>query len=251
MSGNNNVYFCTRTHKGKVRSNNQDCLSVDQEFAYAVIADGVGGKAFGEVASQLSVDSCMEYLGSLVQKKPSEKVPKELANAIKVANEEIITIQRNEPKYENMSSTLTCFYVNGNRLDYAWVGDSRIYLLRPSSQEIRLLTSDHTLDQSKIDPELSPSLYKRAPNILTRMVGSILLLKPDVGSINIETGDIILACTDGLSNLVPDDLILEYALKADLAKPDGLEQLADKLVDRALDCGGYDNISLILSKIDG
>lgn len=246
---NTQLQFCSRTHKGKIRSSNQDRLGVDHDMAYAVIADGVGGKSFGEVASQLCIDSCFQYLSTLGGKELSEKASKELANAIKVANEEIITIQRNEPKYQNMSSTMTCFYINENHLHYAWVGDSRLYLLRPASQTITMLTADHTLDRSKIDPELAPSLYKKAPSILTRVVGSILLLKPDVGSMKVNAGDIILACTDGLSSLVPDDLMLDYTLKTDLTQREGLEQLADRLIDRALDCGGHDNVSLILSKV--
>jgi len=251
MHDRQTLLFSTRTHKGKVKRNNQDCLSFDQEQAYAVIADGVGGNAFGEVASQLCVDSCMAYIASLDQDSLGEKVSKELANAIKLANEEVITIQRNEPKYEKMSSTLACFYVNGTQLHYSWVGDSRVYLIRPEEQTISMLTTDHTLDPSKIDPELAPALYKQASSILTRVVGSILLLKPDRGSTQIKSGDIVLACTDGLSNLVPDDLILEYALKFDQPQGEGLDPFADKLLDRALDCGGLDNISLVLAKVLG
>jgi len=249
MADLNAVHFVSRSHRGKVKRNNQDCLSINSELVCAAIADGIGGNAFGEVASQLSIDACMEYL-TTEQNSVLAKPTKELSNAIKVANEEIITIQQNEPKYKNMGSTLSCFNIIKEELDYAWVGDSRIYLIRPSEESITMLTNDHTLDQSKIDPTLSPQLYKRAPSILTRTVGSILLLKPDVGSVQLETSDIVLACTDGLSNLVADELILEYTLKADTNYSDGLEKLADKLLDRALDCGGQDNISFILAKIN-
>ena len=110
------------------------------------------------------------------------------------------------------------------------------------------MTRDHTLDQSKIDPDLSPTMYKRASSILTQMVGSILLLKPDTGSFNVNSGDIILTCTDGLSDRVPDQLILEYAIKFNKNTPQSLEAYADKLLDRALDCGGQDNISFVLAQ---
>jgi len=213
------------------------------------MADGVGGSAYGEVASQLAVDASMDYLAAETQSLANNPAG-ELANAIKIANEEIITIQRNEPKYENMSATLTCVYLTATTLHYAWVGDSRVYLLRPASDSVDLLTADHTLDQSKIDPELAPGLYRRAPNILTKMVGSILLLKPETGSIGVKSGDLVLACTDGLSNLVDDTRMLDYACAANLNTPEGLDNLADKLLDRALDCGGQDNISLILARVD-
>ena len=245
MVNNNNVQFCSRSHTGKVRRNNQDYLEFDPTRSIAAIADGVGGKDFGEVASQLAVESCMVYLKTLDYETLHQKGTRELANAIKVANETIITIQRNETKYNNMGSTLSCFWLNQNKLYYSWVGDSRIYLLRPADQSIKMLSHDHTLDQSKIDPLLAPDLYKRAPSILTQMVGSILLLKPDAGSVDVIDGDIILACTDGLSGHVPDQLMLEYALSADGSDP--LENYADKLLERALDCGGQDNISFVLA----
>ena len=247
MQSSQSILISTRCHRGKVKRNNQDSLAFDEKLSCGVIADGVGGKAFGEVASQLGVDASLSYLSSEYEKL-GRSPAKELANSIKVANEEIITIQRNEPKYDTMATTLTCFHIQPNTLSYSWVGDSRIYLISTQHGSIEMLTVDHTLDQSKIDPIASPDLYKRAPHILTRMVGSILLLKPDLGTKDLSNGDIVLACTDGLSNMVPDELLLEYSLKADTSSTQGLEALADKFLDRALDCGGLDNIGFILAK---
>lgn len=249
MDNKNSVHFCSMTHKGKVRRNNQDYLEVDQKRSIAVIADGIGGKDYGEVASQIAVESCIEYLNNFSEEKLNHNATRELANAIKVANEAIITIQRNEPKYRNMGSTLSCFWLNQTTLHFSWVGDSRIYLLRPSNKSITMLSTDHTLDQNKIDPNMAPALYKRASSILTQMVGSILLLKPDSGSVDVQQGDIILACTDGLTDRVPDDLLLKYAIKFDICDQQSLNNYADKLLDRALDCGGIDNISFILARV--
>ncbi len=249
MENNNSVRFCSRSHKGKVRRINQDFLEIDQSRSAATIADGIGGKDFGEVASRLAVESCMTYLKTIDPHILIERGSRELANAIKVANETIITIQRNEPKYNDMGSTLSCFWLDQYKLYFSWVGDSRIYLLRPSDKTITMLTQDHTLDQSKIDPALAPGLYKRASSILTQMVGSILLLRPDADSTEIKQGDIILACTDGLSDRVPDELMLEYAQKFTNNDQQGLEAYAEKLLDRALDCGGQDNISFILAEV--
>ena len=250
MQNNNSVNFCSRSHKGKVKRNNQDSLDFDQEHNIAVIADGIGGKEYGEVASHLAVESCMAYLKNLDNSKEKfyETVSRELSNSIKIANESIITIQRNEPKYSNMGSTLSCFWLTANKLYYSWVGDSRIYLINPSSETITMLTVDHTLDQSKIDPDLSPTMYKRASSILTQMVGSILLLKPDTGSSKVNSGDIILTCTDGLSDRVSDQLMLEYAIQFNNNTQHSLAAYADKLLDRALDCGGQDNISFVLAQ---
>lgn len=249
MFNKNNVHFCSRTHKGKVRRNNQDFLAVDQDLLFAAIADGIGGKDFGEVASQLAVESCVQYAQSISDELQADSLSRELANAIKVANETIITIQRNESKYRNMGSTLSCFWLYEQQLHYSWVGDSRIYLLQPVANQIKMLTQDHTLDQRKIDAKLAPSLHKRASSILTQMVGSILLLKPDSDCIQVNQGDIILACTDGLTDRVSEELILEYSQTIDARDQQSIELYADKLLDRALDCGGQDNISLIVAQL--
>ncbi len=187
----------------------------------------------------------MEYLSNADSDMLHQKPAQELGNAIKYANEAIIAIQRNEEKYRNMGSTLSCFWITDKQLHFSWVGDSRIYLIRSSDNKITMLTKDHTLDRDKIDATLAPDLYRRAPNILTQKVGSILLLKPDTGSVELEPNDIVLACTDGLSDRVKSELMLEYAAKFE----GNLESYADVLLDRALDCGGQDNVSFILAQV--
>jgi len=238
------MQFFTRSHIGKVRRENQDFLVVDNNRSLAIIADGIGGEKFGGVASKMAVDSCLAYLDDIGHQDLIHDCQRHLVNAIKCANDEIITVQRNEPKYAKMGSTLTCFGFSNDQLHYSWVGDSRIYKINPAKDDLVMLSKDHTLDKSKIDPQLAPNLYKRASSILTQTVGSILLLKPDQGSCMVEQGDIILSCTDGLSDRVEDELILEYA-----KSHSGLNSLSDKLLDRALDCGGQDNISFILTKV--
>lgn len=239
------VQYCSRSDLGKVKSSNEDCIDLDTELNIAAVADGIGGLEFGEIAAKLAIESSMGYLREIKLEEKKDKAQRELANAVKVANEAIITIQRNEAKYSKMGSTLACFWLDIDRVHYSWVGDSRIYLLRPTAKQITMLSKDHTLDRSKIDAELAPQLYKRASSILTQTVGSILLLSPDTGSTELNDGDIILACTDGLSDRVQDELLLEYSVD----HANDLEAYADKLLDRALDCGGQDNISFVLAQV--
>jgi len=239
------MQFFTRSHTGKVRRENQDFLAVDNGKGFAVVADGIGGKEFGGIASKMVVDACLAYLDEIDPKEFINKQQYHLVNAIKYANDEIITVQRNESKYAKMGSTVTCFGLSSGYLNYAWVGDSRVYKINPEQGVLELLSRDHTLDKSKIDPELAPNLYKRASSILTQTVGSILFLKPDRGSCKIEQGDIVLSCTDGLSDRVEGELILQFA-----KTHSDLNDLADKLLDRALDCGGQDNISFVLARVD-
>jgi len=245
MPKHSSVEYCSRSDKGKVKSKNEDCIELNSKLNIAAVADGIGGLEFGEIAAKLAVESSMEYLREIKLDERKNKAQRELANAVKVANEAIITIQRNEPKYEKMGSTLACFWLDNDQVHYSWVGDSRIYLLSPTAQQITMLSKDHTLDRAKIDAELAPQLYKRASSILTQTVGSILFLSPDTGSTLLDDGDIVLACTDGLSDRVQDELLLEYAINFE----NDLDAYADKLLDRALDCGGQDNISFILARI--
>ena len=239
------MQFFTRSHIGKVRRENQDFLAVDNNRDFAIVADGIGGEKFGGVASKMAIDSCLAYLNDIDSEELTINLQRHLVNAIKYANDEIITVQRNEPKYAKMGSTLTCFGLSDGYLHYAWVGDSRVYKINPKRDAFAMLSRDHTLDKSKIDPMLAPNLYKRANSILTQTVGSIMLLKPDRGSCLVEQGDIILSCTDGLSDRVDDDQMLEFS-----KSHSDMNDLADKLLDRALDCGGQDNISLVLTRID-
>ena len=236
--------FCSRTHTGKVRRNNEDALVIDKANQVIAVADGMGGEAYGEVASQLAVDACVEYLQNVDEYRRLEKPGREISNAVKYANEAIIAIQRNEEKYRTMGTTLSCMMLLGDQLHYSWVGDSRIYRIRRKDNTIQMLTRDHTLDRSKIDPKLAPDLYRRAPSILTQKVGSILLIQPDSGSSSLVSGDLLLMCTDGLTDRVPDPLILEYA-----CVESRLDAYADRLLERAMDCGGQDNISLVLVEL--
>ena len=236
--------FCSRTHTGKVRRSNEDALFIDKANQIVAIADGMGGEAYGEVASQLAVDACVEYLQSVDVTRIWEKPGREIGNAVRFANEAIIAIQRNEEKYRTMGTTLTCMMLLGDQLHHSWVGDSRLYRISRKDNVIQMLTRDHTLDRSKIDPKLAPDLYRRAPSILTQKVGSILLIQPDTGSSSLLSGDLLLMCTDGLTDRVPDPLLLEYA-----CVESSLDAYADRLLERALDCGGQDNISFVLVEV--
>ena len=252
-----NITFSSRSHRGKVRKKNQDALAVQEQCLFGAIADGIGGERHGEVASQLAVDACINYLSALDHNSAltPKIMTKEISNAIKFANEAIITVQKNDHRYENMGTTLNCFWLKqlaGHQredqqdiaqLFYSWVGDSRIYRIRPADNQIKQLTKDHTLNPKKIDAHQAPKLHRSASNILTQKVGSILLLKPDTDSCTLRAGDIFLACTDGLTNRIEDSLLLEHAIGH------RLEDYADYLLDEALDRGGQDNISFILGQL--
>ena len=121
----------SRTHPGKVRQNNEDSIAILDDRNFFAIADGMGGHAFGQVASQLAVAACIEYVSTLTNK-PIVSSESALATAVSFANEAIITIQQNEDKYRDMGTTLTCACLYDNKLYFSWVGDSRLYLMKSS-----------------------------------------------------------------------------------------------------------------------
>lgn len=248
MLNDDTIEFHSRCHRGKVRRNNEDYLGINEALRFAAVADGIGGSAFGEVASQMAVDACLNYLSDTLAETANggdaSSVSAELANAVRYANETIIAVQRNNEQYRKMGTTLSCFVIEAQLLHYAWVGDSRIYKISPQRQSIEQLNEDHTLKRENIDAKLAPNLHRRASSILTQHVGSILLLQPDTGTTELASGDIVLACTDGLTDRVDDETLLEYAIQ----HASDLDQLAERMLDRALDCGGQDNISLILTQ---
>jgi len=193
----------------------------------------------------MAVEACVEHLNQFSQSHLSQD-GKALPNAIKFANDQVTTLQNDKPDLSKMGSTLSCIQVDGKQLQYAWIGDSRVYRINPRLGRIDLLSKDHTLDPNKIDPREAPILHKRASSILTKSIGGSSNIKPDAGTVALEDSDIILCCTDGLSDLVPDELLLEYAQQFDGAP----NSYADKLIDRALDCGGKDNISFVFVQTD-
>jgi len=246
--------FCSVTHQGKVRRNNQDYLEINNTGGYATIADGVGGLSHGDIASETATKSCMAYLEDIVSQQQL-LTNKQLSNAIKLANEHLITIQQNDDRYSKMGTTLCCFSVNGSEVNYSWVGDSRLYIYKAKSKELLLLTEDHTLDPNKLAAPPSDKLRRKMSSTLTQMVGSLLLLKPGIGTHEIQEKDVLIACTDGLSDMVKEEFIQEHLallseVNGDQTKVDSaLKACSDKLLDKALDVGGTDNISFIVCSL--
>ena len=232
------------TNIGKRRSANQDFVyASDQPVGnlsnMLIVADGMGGHNAGDLASRYTVESMVDYIEKAVEKRP---IPL-LAEAIHHANELVVEKAKSDKALEGMGTTVVAATVQENYLYVANVGDSRLYLI---DQEIEQITRDHSLVEEMIRVgELQRKDAKSHPdrNIITRAVGVRTPVKIDFFDIKLEPGDVILLCSDGLTNMVEDEDILRIVKKSS-----SLKEAAQRLVTEANKNGGKDNISVVLAE---
>lgn len=234
----------TRSDQGRVREINEDNVAVLEEHGLVVLADGMGGYNAGEVASQLAVETISArllplYMGGAV---PSAA---QMRAAVEAANAEIIAAVQAEPAYEGMATTVVVALFGDHQLHYGHVGDSRLYRLRDGALE--QLTRDHSMVQALVDEGMFDSIEEALDagvkgNILIRGLGIQEDVEVDVASETVASGDLYLACSDGLSNMVSRQAMLSILLES----AGDLQHAADRLMQVALDNGGLDNVSLAL-----
>lgn len=229
---------------GRVRKNNQDNYSnlIKNDFSLFIVADGMGGYQAGEVASKIAVDSVLKFI---VKKEPKENYKSILEGAIIYANDKILESSSSNPDYKNMGTTIVCALVANNKVYISHLGDSRAYLYRKG--KLRQLTKDDSYIQSLIDTgieDLDEDMIHKYRNIVTKALGVDETI--DINSLEIDLcqGDYILLTTDGLTNLVTDDEILEV-INMDI----NLKEATEILAYMANSSGGFDNITMTLVKI--
>lgn len=226
------------THKGRVRSRNEDAYWVG-ECAFGV-ADGMGGHLAGDVASATALLPVQALDGKVFPDAPSAQAA--LLDAILAANAAVVRKAANEPSLYGMGTTLTATLVEGRRLHVAHVGDSRAYLLRDGG--FTQLTRDHTLvahliEEGQITKEEAAVHPQRS--IITRAIGVDVDLDVDTLTIELQDGDQILLCSDGLTNPLSDEEIRSVLTSG----PDA-QAASQRLVDLANENGGPDNITVVL-----
>ncbi len=241
---------------GCVRTNNEDNFGYDAARGVYVVCDGMGGQAAGEVASQLAVETVLEYFrlysaaGSFPQ--VGEKFDdisldaNALASAVQAAGIRIYSEAQEHPGRLGMGSTIVALLVRDGKASIAHVGDSRVYLLREG--QIRLLTSDHSLVMEQVRRGLmtmEEAERSSMQNIITRALGSEEAAEPDVQDVAVSPGDTFLLATDGLTKLVKEQRLREITSSAS-----SLETACDALVAAARAAGGDDNITCLLVRIN-
>ena len=237
---------------GRKRKSNEDNYCANDQEGLYVVADGMGGHAAGEVASELVTATIEEFI-KLTSSDADITWPfgvdealtlsgNRLKTAIRYANRKLLERIKESAEYEGMATTVAAVLLEKDKANIAHVGDSRVYLIRGS--EIRLLTNDHSWVNEQVMSGLIDSEQARnhpLRNVVTRALGGKEGLEVDMQVLDLQDGDILLLCSDGLTSMVDDVEILEV-VKAGEQEADAV---ARRLVEAANSSGGEDNITAI------
>ena len=235
------------TDDGLVRDHNEDYISWKLESGLVILADGMGGHNAGEVASELAVTSITEALEEVLSPEIKNSCDidfKEAVNeSVVFANEEINLHAQTHPECTGMGTTVVMTLFHNDTVILACVGDSRIYRFRKG--ELKQVTTDHSLVQEMIDNGYmseEEALNSTNRNLITRALGIAEDVEVDVTQSDIEKDDIYLLCSDGLSDMINDELIFSTLVKS----RQDLKRGTEELVELAKEHGGHDNVSVIL-----
>ena len=233
------------TDVGLRRSNNEDAFIMMPDQRVISVADGMGGAAAGEVASKIFVTAVQDFFGTawIVTEDAVYQIVQQVFNA---ANNRIIEHATQNPENAGMGCTGELLAFADGRYIIGHVGDSRIYLLR--NGELRQLTKDHSLVQMQLDGGSITAEEARVhpkKNIVLRAVGMELDFSLDILRGNSFVDDLFLLCSDGLTDMIEDDVICTILLSSV-----SLEHKAEQLVESAKKAGGKDNITAVLCKVN-
>lgn len=232
------------TDIGRKREVNQDYVFATDETIgnlpnLLVVADGMGGHRAGDFASRFTVEVLAEEVQNCQETHP-ETI---LGNSIQAANERLLEEAEKDNRLEGMGTTLVAATIMDHVLYFANVGDSRLYLI---NKEIRQLSKDHSMVEEMVRlGGLTEEEAKHHPdkNIITRAIGVKQKVEPDFFEYRLKGGDIILMCSDGLTNMVDDDEIFQIVKSAR-----DIVEAVESLIQRANENGGSDNIGVVLAQ---
>lgn len=225
---------------GKVRDHNEDAFGYCLEAGVFVVCDGMGGAAAGEVASRLAVDALIERLCAVSTPEDRRRA---LEEAITAANRLVHTQASGNPALQGMGTTLVAVTVQDHTALIGHVGDSRCYLFRAS--ELTRQTHDHSLVDEQVRlGHMTPEEAERSPlkNVITRAIGTQPEVEADIAEVPLESGDILLLCSDGLIREVSDTQIADILAR----RPASLDDRCQQLIDAANNAGSHDNVTVIL-----
>ena len=241
------MIVAARSDVGMIRSGNEDSYYADatRERGLFIVADGMGGHAAGEVASEMAVQIVSRELHD-VKDLHSEGAREKMAESIRMANRAIYDRTIAESDKQGMGTTVSIIMVAGARYLIGQVGDSRVYLLRDGA--LKQLTKDHSYVQEQVDAGLltpEQARYHPYSNVITRCVGANSDVSPDVYAGAVKTGDVFLLASDGLTGMLED-----FQLSEILSAQRMPQEQVDDLIAAANRHGGLDNITAILVRVD-
>lgn len=241
-----------QTDVGSVRDHNEDAISYDENIGLAILADGMGGHRAGEMASAITVSTILETVNEKTKKLKAGEIDEETGysvesltvhEAVTLANKNVHDSSQANAQYRGMGTTVVVTLFYDNRFTVAHVGDSRLYRLR--DMELEQITRDHSLMQELIDrgfyttEQARNSLNK---NLVTRAIGIDATVIIDIQEDITMVDDLYLLCSDGVTDMIEDDLIKA----AMLDNFEDLEKAASEIIRLANEHGGKDNISALL-----
>lgn len=232
---------------GLTRTHNEDCFEIEPEHGVYLVADGMGGHSFGEVASRIAVTTVKQFVVDVATDSAKLKESSHpLKQGIEVAHDKVLeAIEQDESLY-GMGTTLVGMVANDSFGVVAHVGDSRAYVYRGG--DLELLTQDHTWVNEQVSAgHMSEEQARLHPlkNVVTRALGGEASVEVDVSELELRPGDLYLLCSDGLTTMLTD-----ADISAVMAEHLPLEEACRKLVNESNDRGGLDNITVILVSIE-
>ncbi len=236
---------------GLAREHNEDCFGIDGASRLFVVADGMGGHSFGEVASRISIDSIVDFMKSdsadgSVDGQELQPQSRRLKTAIERAQDDVLGAIEQDESLRGMGTTVVGLLLDGETGTLAHVGDSRLYRLR--GEEFEQMTEDHTwVNEQVMAGYLTAEQARTHPlrNVVTRALGGEANVQVEVTEVPVQEGDIFLLCSDGLTGMLRDSEIQDL-----LENGEDLDQTCQSLVDAANDRGGGDNITVVLVSVE-
>jgi len=245
------MLYAAKSHIGLVRQMNQDAFAIYPHLepqAFIVVADGMGGASAGEVASRMAIETVSQYVLGAMHSQSDVTTPQILEEAISAANHEIWQAARTNLAYIGMGTTLVASFYDAQHVVLGNVGDSRGYLFQAG--EMMQVTRDHSLVAELVrigQLTEEEALHHPQRSIVTKSLGTAEFSQPDVDAVTWTVGDMMLLCSDGLSNLVSSvELALYLTRLNDASSNTQVERVVDDLIRLALERGGPDNITLVI-----
>ena len=232
-----------KTDPGMVRDNNEDSIMLRPDLGLAVLADGMGGHQAGEVASAMAIDLVKQFFENASQRSGVLNYNDIVSDSIMLANSAIFELSKNKADCAGMGSTVVVTYFDGEKVYVGHVGDSRLYRYRDG--ELHQVTEDHSLVQELVSRGLlskEEAIESTNKNLVTRALGIEESVQIDVAEEKWQPGDIYLLCSDGLNDVLRDDVISDILE----SNKDNLETALDSLIETVNSNGGPDNVSVIL-----
>lgn len=242
--------FVLHTHPGLVRPLNEDAIGASPSAGIYILADGLGGYNAGEIASTMAVSALLDELTRAYEQACKNQALFDPARVLRDTligmNSSIYRAALNSSAFEGMATTIVVAWLIGDTLWVGHAGDSRLY--RQRDGKLEQITRDHSFSQELLDAGMVTEEEARllpAKNLVTRALGAAPDIEPEVNLFDAVTGDLLLLCSDGLT-----EMVTHYEIEGLLAMhADGLDHVAHHLIDMANEAGGRDNISVVLMRV--